>query len=66
MFQYGERQSAVLLSLSEFFGQDVWSYVDYREQDWGQEPYTEGAPVCCVAPGAMRSYASGLRHPFMR
>ncbi|XP_076072289.1 putative flavin-containing monoamine oxidase A isoform X1 [Mytilus galloprovincialis] len=61
-----DRQSAVLKSLSSFFGDDVWNYKDYREQDWGLEPYSEGSPVCCAAPGAMPYFVSGLRHSFDR
>lgn len=61
-----ERKSAVLQSLSQFFGQEIWSHLDYKEQNWGVEPYTEGGPVCCVAPGAMEYFASGLRHPFYK
>ncbi|CAG2246253.1 MAO [Mytilus edulis] len=55
-----DRQSAVLKSLSSFFGDSVWNYKDYREQDWGLEPYSEGSPVCCAAPGAMPYFVSGF------
>ncbi|XP_071131291.1 probable flavin-containing monoamine oxidase A isoform X1 [Mytilus edulis] len=61
-----DRQSAVLKSLSSFFGDSVWNYKDYREQDWGLEPYSEGSPVCCAAPGAMPYFVTGLRHSFDR
>ncbi|KAL3876065.1 hypothetical protein ACJMK2_033949 [Sinanodonta woodiana] len=60
------RRSAVLKSLSEFFGEQVFKYVDYREKNWSEEPYTEGGPVCCVGPGAMRNFNSGLRKQFGR
>ena len=61
-----DRQSAVLKSLSEFFGEDVWKYKDYREKDWGLEPYIEGSPICSAAPGSMPYFASGLRHSYDR
>ncbi|WAQ97542.1 LOW QUALITY PROTEIN: AOFA-like protein [Mya arenaria] len=58
------RRSAVLKSLSEFFGTEVYKYIEYRDLVWDTEPYNEGAPVSCVGPGAMRFYAKGLREPF--
>ncbi|KAL4239914.1 hypothetical protein ACF0H5_000713 [Mactra antiquata] len=58
-----ERKESVLKCLSQFFGDDVYKYIDYAEKDWEEEPYVGGAPVCCVAPGAMKYYASGLREP---
>ncbi|XP_060067179.1 probable flavin-containing monoamine oxidase A [Ylistrum balloti] len=61
-----DRKSAVLKSLSEFFGPKVWSYVDYIEKDWGLEPYIEGAPTSSVAPGSMEYLVKGLRHPFLK
>jgi monoamine oxidase len=61
-----DRQSAILKSLSEFFGEDVWKYKDYREKDWGLEPYIEGSPICSAAPGSMPYFASGLRDSFDR
>ncbi|XP_033750549.1 probable flavin-containing monoamine oxidase A [Pecten maximus] len=59
-------KSAVLKSLSEFFGPKVWSYVDYIEKDWGTEPYIEGAPTSSAAPGAMAYLVKGLRHPYLK
>lgn len=60
------RKSSVLKSLAEFFGEKIYTYLDYNERIWDQEPYNEGGPVSCVGPGAMRYYAKGLRHPFDR
>lgn len=60
------RKSCVLKSLSEFFGDEVYTYIDYQEKIWDQELYNEGGPVSCVGPGAMRYYAKGLRHAFDR
>ena len=54
----------MLKSLSEFFGEKVYTYLDYREKIWDQEPYNEGGPVSSVGTGAMRYYAKGLREPF--
>lgn len=60
------RRSSVLKSLAEFFGEQVYTYIDYKEKIWDREPYNEGGPVSSVGPGAMRYYAIGLRHPFER
>ena len=64
--QLEKRRSAVLKSLSDFFGPEVYQYMDYQDKVWDTEPYNEGAPISCVAPGAMRYYATGLRQPFNR
>ena len=56
----------MLKSLTEFFGEKVMDYIDYMEKDWDDEPYCEGAPVCCVGPGAMRYYSEGLRKPIKK
>lgn len=56
----------MIKSLAEFFGEKVYTYIEYKEKIWDQEPYNEGAPVSCVGPGAMRYYARGLREPFNR
>ncbi|XP_053380963.1 amine oxidase [flavin-containing] A-like [Mercenaria mercenaria] len=58
------RKSSVLKSLAEFFGDKVYTYLDYKEKIWDHEPYNEGGPVSCVGTGAMRYYAKGLRQPF--
>lgn len=57
------RKSCVLKGLSQFFGEQVYNYIDYADKDWESEPFIRGAPVCCVGPGAMRYYAEGLRKP---
>ncbi|KAH3872473.1 hypothetical protein DPMN_035689 [Dreissena polymorpha] len=60
------RRSAVLKSLAEFFGDEVYAYLDFQEKIWDIEPFNEGAPVSIVGPGAMRHYAPGLRESFDR
>lgn len=62
--QADTRRSAVLKSLAQFFGERVHEYLDYIEKNWDLEPFTEGAPVSCVGPGAMRYFSQGLRQPF--
>ncbi|XP_064608664.1 amine oxidase [flavin-containing] B-like [Liolophura sinensis] len=59
-----DRQKAVLNTLHQVWGQIVYDYLDYQEKDWSKEPYSEGSPVSCVAPGGMKYFSSGLRHPF--
>ncbi|KAK6171149.1 hypothetical protein SNE40_019399 [Patella caerulea] len=60
------RQKAVLNQLSVFWGGSVFDYIDYIEQDWNQEPYIVGAPVCCLTTGAMKYFVDGIRKPFHR
>lgn len=64
--EYEARRSAVLKSLAEFFGDQIYDFIDYCEKDWDSESYTEGSPICTVGPGAMRYFADGLRKPFGR
>ena len=54
----------MLECLAQFFGEKVYDFIDYREKDWDDEPYTGGAPICCVSTGGMRYYNDGLRKPF--
>ena len=56
----------MLKSLAEFFGDQIYDFIDYCEKDWDSESYTEGSPICTVGPGAMRYFADGLRKPFGR
>jgi len=61
-----ERRSAVLHSLSEFFGTAALSPLDYAEKNWNEESYNGGCPVCVGTPGMMTGMAAALRDPFQR
>ena len=63
-FQAEMRETSVLQSLSECLGEAVWSYIEYREQDWSKEPHIGGGPVSCVTPGGMKYFTRALRHPY--
>ena len=61
-----ERKAAVLESLASYLGPETVDYLEYREKDWSQEPYSGGGPVCVGTPGMMTSLNEGLRHPHHR
>ncbi|OWF40103.1 probable flavin-containing monoamine oxidase A [Mizuhopecten yessoensis] len=56
------RKNAVLKTLTDFFGSQAESCLDYFEKDWSEELFIEGA-VAAVSTGAMRNFAAGLREP---
>ena len=61
-----ERKQAVLHQLSELFGSEALSPLDYCERNWSSEPYCGGGPVSVCTPGAMMYAAAALRLPFNR
>ncbi|XP_077980470.1 putative flavin-containing monoamine oxidase A [Glandiceps talaboti] len=61
-----ERKQAVLKHLSEFFGDNAASPIEYAEKDWGQEPYNGGCPVSVMMPGAITYFQEALTKPFDR
>ncbi|KAK7507826.1 hypothetical protein BaRGS_00000791 [Batillaria attramentaria] len=60
------RRRAVLDQLADYFGKSVYSYLDYVEKDWNQEPYSLGGPVCTMPAGTMPIFAKAIRQPFGR
>ncbi|XP_076441552.1 putative flavin-containing monoamine oxidase A [Babylonia areolata] len=60
------RRRAVLDQLADYFGKGVYSYLDYREKDWNEEPYSLGGPVCSMPAGTMPYFAKAIRQPFDR
>ncbi|OWF36585.1 probable flavin-containing monoamine oxidase A [Mizuhopecten yessoensis] len=56
------RKNAVLKSLTDFFGSQAETCLDYFEKDWSEELFIEGA-LAGVSTGAMRNFAAGLREP---
>ncbi|XP_041363842.1 probable flavin-containing monoamine oxidase A [Gigantopelta aegis] len=61
-----ERKQCVLVQLSTFLGDEVFEPLQYIEKDWSTEPYSEGGPVCAMAPGSMQYFSRGLREPIDR
>ncbi|XP_025082875.1 probable flavin-containing monoamine oxidase A [Pomacea canaliculata] len=60
------RKRAVLDQAADYFGKEVYSYIDYFEKDWNQEPYSHGAPVCIMPVGSMPVFSKAIRQPFER
>ncbi|XP_076441563.1 putative flavin-containing monoamine oxidase A [Babylonia areolata] len=60
------RQRAVLDQLADYFGKGVYAYLDYREKDWNEEPYSLGGPACSMPAGTMPYFAKAIRQPFDR
>jgi monoamine oxidase len=59
----GERRTAVLGSLSRYFGDRAKSPIDYVEHDWLREHWSRGCYVGVMPPGVMLDYGSVLRPP---
>jgi len=57
-----ERQSCVLSSLSEFFGEWALTPTSYTEKKWSEEVYNGGCPVNFGVPGMLHSFPC-LRRP---
>ena len=45
-----DRQRRVTAALTRYFGDEARSFQDYRELDWGAEPWTRGCPVGGLPP----------------
>jgi len=56
----------VLRQLSELFGMEALTPLDYCERNWSSEPYCGGGPVSVCTPGAMMHATAALRLPFGR
>ena len=56
----------MLNQLADYFGRGVYSYLDYVEKDWNEEPYSFGGPVCSMPTGTMPLFAKAIRQPFER
>ena len=52
--------------MADFFGPEVFDFLDYVEKDWREEPYNGGCPVSVGTPGIMTYFAPALRKPFGR
>jgi monoamine oxidase len=58
-----ERRRAVLEGFARMYGQRARHAERYIEQDWSREPWTGGAPIFFMPPGALTGLGSALREP---
>lgn len=58
-----DRQRRVTAALARYFGEAAHSYTDYRELDWGSEPWTRGGPAGALPPGVLTHAFAHLRKP---
>ena len=61
-----ERRTAVLTSLSRFFGPSAAAPDLFIERDWQAEPWTRGCYGGHTPPGALTQYGPALRRPVGR
>ncbi|MGB8332652.1 MAG: FAD-dependent oxidoreductase [Polyangiales bacterium] len=58
-----DRQRRVTAALKRYFGEDAGSFQQYRELDWGAEPWSRGCPVGGLPPGVLTHSFAHLRKP---
>ncbi len=58
-----ERQRRVIAKLERYFGDQARSFQEYRELDWGAEPWSRGCPVGGLPPGVLTHSFPHLRKP---
>ncbi|MFI6998270.1 flavin monoamine oxidase family protein [Nocardia sp. NPDC050175] len=61
-----ERRQAVLEGLARLVGEEALHPIEYVEQDWTHERWTQGSPTAAMAPGTLTAYGSTIREPFGR
>ena len=61
-----QRRRHVLEGFAALFGPKALHPVEYTEQDWTRERWTQGGPVANLAPGTLTSYGAAIRRPFGR
>jgi len=60
--RYQERYEATLNAFEHFFGPEARNAVDYKEYDWGLDPWTSGA-VSVLRPGVLTNFGPAIREP---
>jgi len=50
-------------ALKRYFGEQAGSFQEYRELDWGAEPWSRGGPVGGLPPGVLTHSFAHLRKP---
>jgi monoamine oxidase len=58
-----DRQRRVTGALERYFGEEATSFQEYRELDWGAEPWSRGCPVGGLPPGVLTHSFAHLRKP---
>jgi monoamine oxidase len=58
-----DRQRRVTGALKRYFGEEAASFQEYRELDWGAEPWSRGCPVGGLPPGVLTHSFAHLRKP---
>jgi monoamine oxidase len=58
-----DRQRRVTGALKRYFGEEAGSFQEYRELDWGAEPWSRGCPVGGLPPGVLTHSFAHLRKP---
>ncbi|MFC8360748.1 flavin monoamine oxidase family protein [Streptomyces griseorubiginosus] len=61
-----ERRGAVLRCFAQVVGERAFDTLDYVEQDWTAEQWTQGGPTSIAAPGVLTSYGEWMGRAFGR
>ncbi|MFF7048097.1 flavin monoamine oxidase family protein [Streptomyces griseorubiginosus] len=61
-----ERRGAVLRCFAQVVGERAFETLDYVEQDWTAEQWTQGGPTSIAAPGVLTSYGEWMGRAFGR
>jgi monoamine oxidase len=61
-----ERRGAVLRCFARVVGERAFDTVDYVEQDWTAEQWTQGGPTSVAAPGVLTGYGEWMGRRFGR
>jgi monoamine oxidase len=61
-----ERRGAVLRCFAQVVGDRAFDTVDYVEQDWTAEQWTQGGPTSVAAPGVLSDYGQWMGRPHHR
>ncbi|MGW7541123.1 flavin monoamine oxidase family protein [Streptomyces sp. NPDC054770] len=61
-----ERRGAVLRCFARVVGDRAFDTVEYVEQDWTAEEWTQGGPTAVAAPGVLTGYGEWLGRRFER
>ena len=59
----GDRQRAVVESLTRWFGAQAARPLFYEDKDWSADPWSGGCPVGVFPPGVLTTSAATLREP---
>lgn len=60
------RRQHVIAALTDYFGPQAASPIDYVDQDWTAEEWSRGCYVAHMAPGVMTTFGDVIREPVGR